>query len=353
SVYPAHLLSDEAVAGDEAEEAQALQERQAARAALAQQAEALERSLREREAAVQALTAERAAIGRERKQLEDRCADARQREAELVRRLERLQREGDPRGSVERLRGELRRTAETLGTKAMRGDEAQVVEAWQRREAEMAQLRTAAAAGGSELQAVEADVEAKMAAWLPELRRHIGSITASVAANFAAIGCAGEEAGDAFDAYTVEIRLGSSDASRRSVKYRPDEPLQALNRNRHSGGERSVATMLYLIALQGVTSTPFRGMDERNERKVFGLLVESSSRPDTPQCFLLTPKLVGNLSYNRHVQVQEIHYVRNDLSSGPVCEHGQQGGTVHDVDQALMHTTSPQAKRIVLYGDDE
>ncbi|PNH08170.1 Structural maintenance of chromosomes protein 5, partial [Tetrabaena socialis] len=242
---------------------------------------------------------------------------------------------------------------------AMRGDEAQVVEAWQRREAEMAELRTAAAAGGSELQAVEADVEAKMAAWLPELRRHIGSITASVAANFAAIGCAGEvalqEAGDAFDAYTVEIR----------VKYRPDEPLQALNRNRHSGGERSVATMLYLIALQGVTSTPFRvvdeinqGMDERNERKVFGLLVESSSRPDTPQCFLLTPKLVGSLSYNQHVQVQEIHYVRNDLSSGPVCEHGQGGAggaggvAVHDVDQALMHKTSLQAKRMMLYGDD-
>lgn len=48
------------------------------------------------------------------------------------------------------------------------------------------------------------------------------------------------QAGDAFESYAAEIR----------VQYRAGEGLRALDRNHHSGGERSVATMLYLIALQ-------------------------------------------------------------------------------------------------------
>ncbi len=59
------------------------------------------------------------------------------------------------------------------------------------------------------------------------------------------------------------------------VKFRESEPLQQLTANRQSGGERSVSTILYLIALQDVTVTPFRvvdeinqGMDPINERKV-------------------------------------------------------------------------------------
>lgn len=47
-----------------------------------------------------------------------------------------------------------------------------------------------------------------------------------------------------------------------------------------SGGERSVATALYMLALQELTTVPFRcvdeinqGMDATNERRVFQLLV--------------------------------------------------------------------------------
>lgn len=38
-----------------------------------------------------------------------------------------------------------------------------------------------------------------------------------------------------------------------------------LNAQRQSGGERSVSTILYLVALQGVAACPFRVVDEINQ----------------------------------------------------------------------------------------
>ena len=49
------------------------------------------------------------------------------------------------------------------------------------------------------------------------------------------------------------------------MKFRPNEELQILSTNRQSGGERSVSTMLYLMALQDITSCPFRAVDEINQ----------------------------------------------------------------------------------------
>jgi hypothetical protein len=53
-----------------------------------------------------------------------------------------------------------------------------------------------------------------------------------------------------------------------------------------------------------VTVTPFRvvdeinqGMDPANERKVFEQLVTASCKEGTPQCFLLTPKLLPDLPF--------------------------------------------------------
>ena len=52
--------------------------------------------------------------------------------------------------------------------------------------------------------------------------------------------------------------------------------MQVLSPAHHSGGEKSVSTIMYLLSLQGITQTPFRvvdeinqGMDQTNERKVF------------------------------------------------------------------------------------
>ena len=59
--------------------------------------------------------------------------------------------------------------------------------------------------------------------------------------------------------------------------------------------------------------TPFRvvdeinqGMDPANERRVFAQLVRASVAPGTPQCFLLTPKLLPDLPFTRDITVLNI-----------------------------------------------
>jgi hypothetical protein len=41
--------------------------------------------------------------------------------------------------------------------------------------------------------------------------------------------------------------------------------LQVLDANVHSGGERSVSTILYLMAMQDLQRSPFRVVDEINQ----------------------------------------------------------------------------------------
>lgn len=94
------------------------------------------------------------------------------------------------------------------------------------------------------------------------------------------------------------------------VKFRESSSLQALSAQTHSGGERSVSTIMYLMGLQNLMSSPFRcvdeinqGLDDRNERLVFKRIVENSTIPagsssNSDHCgqyFLITPKLLPNL----------------------------------------------------------
>lgn len=96
------------------------------------------------------------------------------------------------------------------------------------------------------------------------------------------------------------------------VKFRANSDLQVLSAQVHSGGERSVSTIMYLMAMQDLMVSPFRcvdeinqGLDERNERLVFKRIVQNSTskpkHPDQPhghsgQYFLITPKLLPNLT---------------------------------------------------------
>jgi len=68
-------------------------------------------------------------------------------------------------------------------------------------------------------------------------------------------------------------------------KSHKQEPLQELTPNHHSGGERSVATAIYMLALQASITVPFRyedeinqGMNASNKQLVFDLLVNTSCR---------------------------------------------------------------------------
>eukprot|EP00048_Salpingoeca_helianthica_P017956 m.239909 g.239909 ORF g.239909 m.239909 type:complete len:1037 (-) comp22885_c0_seq1:27-3137(-) len=174
-------------------------------------------------------------------------------------------------------------------------------------EARKAQIEQKQAAN-DELQAqvgtLATELESVKEQWLPQLRGYIDRIRASFSAYFRDMGCAGdvilEEDETDFSKYGAKIM----------VKFRDDTQLQALTGTRQSGGERSVSTMLFLLALQSQTKVPFRvvdeinqGMDPNNERRVFSQVVKCSSEGVTSQYFLITPKLLPNLEYKGNLRV--------------------------------------------------
>ncbi|KAK7243423.1 hypothetical protein RIF29_38219 [Crotalaria pallida] len=135
--------------------------------------------------------------------------------------------------------------------------------------------------------------------WLPTLRNLVAKINESFSHNFQEMAVAGEVSLDEhdydFDQFGILIK----------VKFRESGQLQNLSAHHQSGGERSVSTIVYLVSLQDLTNCPFRvvdeinqGMDPINERKMFQQLVRAASKPNTPQCFLLTPKLLPDLQYS-------------------------------------------------------
>lgn len=58
-----------------------------------------------------------------------------------------------------------------------------------------------------------------------------------------------------YDKYGIRIR----------VKFHSHTQLHELTAHHQSGGERSVSTMLYLMALQELNRCPFRVVDEINQ----------------------------------------------------------------------------------------
>jgi chromosome segregation ATPase len=118
-----------------------------------------------------------------------------------------------------------------------------------------------------------------------------------------------------FKDWGIEIRVSFREGIKSSV----------LSAQRHSGGERSVSTIMYLMALQGMMVSPFRcvdeinqGLDDRNERLVFKRIIENSCKPPGPagltdhagQYFLITPKLLPNL-YDMEVEAMTVLFIFN------------------------------------------
>lgn len=109
------------------------------------------------------------------------------------------------------------------------------------------------------------------------------------------------------------------------VSFRDNLKMQVLSARVQSGGERSVSTIMYLMALQGLMVSPFRcvdeinqGLDERNERLVFRRIVTNSTLPPgrsgltdhSGQYFLITPKLLPNL-YDMEVEAMTVLFIFN------------------------------------------
>eukprot|EP01028_Stygiella_incarcerata_P014540 TRINITY_DN9810_c0_g1_i1.p2 TRINITY_DN9810_c0_g1~~TRINITY_DN9810_c0_g1_i1.p2 ORF type:complete len:542 (-),score=160.92 TRINITY_DN9810_c0_g1_i1:31-1656(-) len=83
------------------------------------------------------------------------------------------------------------------------------------------------------------------------------------------------------------------------IQFNDRDTLRTLSGAQHSGGERSVVTMLYLLSLQKICCFPFflvdeinQGMDHRNEHRVFQLILKSCQ---SRQCFFVSPKLLNGM----------------------------------------------------------
>ncbi|XP_015785462.1 structural maintenance of chromosomes protein 5 [Tetranychus urticae] len=160
----------------------------------------------------------------------------------------------------------------------------------------------------ADLRLIESDVAAFKGRWIPAIQELIGRIDKNFSKFMSRLEYAGDVSlshGDDpedFSTYGISIK----------VRYRDNETLKELSAFHQSGGERSVATMIYMIALQELTKVPFRivdeinqGMDDTNERRVFDLIVETAST-NSSQYFLFSPKLLPKLTYTDRMHIHVI-----------------------------------------------
>lgn len=160
----------------------------------------------------------------------------------------------------------------------------------------------------------EADMQTLIEKWITPLEEFITKISENFASYFKKINCAGEvklhkpENPLDIEEYGVDI----------FVQFQGYSRMHKLTAQQQSGGERSVSTMLYLMALQELCPVPFRcvdeinqGMDPNNERRVFNMMVSLLSGDEGElahsQYFILTPKLLPGLDFNEKVSVLIVH----------------------------------------------
>ncbi|MCP9263265.1 Structural maintenance of chromosomes protein 5 [Dirofilaria immitis] len=125
--------------------------------------------------------------------------------------------------------------------------------------------------------------------WLLQLESVVGKLNQYFSSFFENMGCSGEvclqKPEDKLDILNYGIIV--------TAKFREGERLRQLTHQTQSGGERSVTTMLYILALQKLTTVPFRCVDEINQ----DMLSKDNDLLKT-QYFILTPKLVPDLIFN-------------------------------------------------------
>ncbi|KAL2330753.1 hypothetical protein Fmac_018334 [Flemingia macrophylla] len=182
-----------------------------------------------------------------------------------------------------------------------------ILEQYEERQRQIEDLAAKLEADKKESTECLADLNNIKGKWLPTLRNLVAKINETFSSNFQEMAVAGEVSLDEhdmdFDQFGILIK----------VKFRENGQLQNLSAHHQSGGERSVSTIVFLVSLQDLTNCPFRvvdeinqGMDPINERKMFQQLVRAASKPNTPQCFLLTPKLLPDLQYSEACSILNV-----------------------------------------------
>ncbi|TKR63470.1 hypothetical protein L596_027297 [Steinernema carpocapsae] len=130
-----------------------------------------------------------------------------------------------------------------------------------------------------------AQLSAKLDAWKNPVSQLVDKISENFKKFFTQLECIGEvklnvpEREYDMEQYGIDIY----------VKFRENAELRRLDDKSQSGGERSVSTMLYMLALQELCPVPFRcvdeinqGMDPRNERKVFEMMLDILASEGSP-----------------------------------------------------------------------
>ncbi|KAF6127315.1 structural maintenance of chromosomes 5 [Phyllostomus discolor] len=180
-----------------------------------------------------------------------------------------------------------------------------VVAEYTKREEEIEQLTEELKIKKVELDKYRESISQVKERWLNPLKELVEKINEKFSHFFSSMQCAGEvdlhtENEEDYDKYGIRIR----------VKFRSSTQLHELTPHHQSGGERSVSTMLYLMALQELNRCPFRvvdeinqGMDPINERRVFEMVVNTACKENTSQYFFITPKLLQNLPYSEKMTV--------------------------------------------------
>uniref|UniRef100_A0A803V7Z3 Structural maintenance of chromosomes protein 5 n=1 Tax=Ficedula albicollis TaxID=59894 RepID=A0A803V7Z3_FICAL len=180
-----------------------------------------------------------------------------------------------------------------------------VVEEYNKQTQEIQQLTEYLEGKKNELNNYKQNISQVKEKWLNLLKEMIAQINGKFSKFFSSMQCAGEvdlhmENEEEYEKYGIRIR----------VKFHHSTDLYELTPYHQSGGEKTVSTMLYLMALQELNRCPFRvvdeinqGMDPMNERRVFEMVVETACKKRTSQYFLITPKLLQNLTYNDKMTV--------------------------------------------------
>ncbi|KAF9476726.1 P-loop containing nucleoside triphosphate hydrolase protein [Pholiota conissans] len=178
-----------------------------------------------------------------------------------------------------------------------------VVEQYEKRKRDIEQLEKTIEGRKKKEEKIARDIKNARDNWQPALQDLVNSIGKKFSAAFDRIGCAGEiriSEHEDYDKWAIDIL----------VKFRNSEKLQLLTAHRQSGGERSLTTILYLMSLTEEARAPFslvdeinQGMDQRAERMVHNSMVNVTCKDDSAQYFLITPKLLPDLDYDKKMKI--------------------------------------------------
>jgi len=183
---------------------------------------------------------------------------------------------------------------------------AEVVQVYERRQQQIEALRQQLERERAQHATALRELHQESQRWLRDLRTLVRSISLAFSRLLQQLHCAGQV--DLLE--DEELRRL---ALRIQVQFRANEPLRTLSAQHHSGGEKMVATMLFLLAMQRHARPPIRvideinqGMDPHNERAIIQMMMEEAQVSDDassqfPQTLLVSPKLLLDLKYNQQL----------------------------------------------------